>query len=157
MLSSIVKPICLDACPDSPESAVIRFIHPLRLKVKDKIIRPHQFSAVDFGQSLLRRYFQLLSVHENHSKASQYSSEEISYLHALCSSLSFENAHFKWYEWFRFSNRQNKKIPMSGLVGEAVLRGRGLSLLWSWLWLGQWLHVGKGAVMGMGAYSLTAS
>ncbi|WP_420842151.1 CRISPR system precrRNA processing endoribonuclease RAMP protein Cas6 [Halorhodospira abdelmalekii] len=24
--------------------------------------------------------------------------------------------------------------------------------IWPWVWLGQWLHVGKGAVMGMGRY-----
>ena len=29
-----------------------------------------------------------------------------------------------------------------------------LAALWPWLWLGQWLHVGKNATMGMGGYAL---
>jgi CRISPR/Cas system endoribonuclease Cas6 (RAMP superfamily) len=26
--------------------------------------------------------------------------------------------------------------------------------LWPWLWLGQWLHIGKNATMGMGGYTM---
>ena len=40
-----------------------------------------------------------------------------------------------------------------GVVGEWQLEGDCAPLL-PWLWLGQWLHVGKNATMGMGQYRL---
>ena len=38
-------------------------------------------------------------------------------------------------------------------MGEWTLEG-DLSRLFPWLWLGQWLHVGKNATMGMGRYEI---
>jgi len=32
-----------------------------------------------------------------------------------------------------------------------------LAQVWPWLWLGQWLHVGKETVLGMGGYTLEAA
>jgi CRISPR/Cas system endoribonuclease Cas6 (RAMP superfamily) len=43
---------------------------------------------------------------------------------------------------------------MGGLVGRMVLDLSGAPDLWPFLWHGQWLHAGKGATMGMGAYRL---
>ena len=48
------------------------------------------------------------------------------------------------------------KGALGGVLGRWSLRGdpATLAALWPWLWLGQWLHVGKNATMGMGAYAL---
>ena len=43
---------------------------------------------------------------------------------------------------------------MGGLVGSVELGMEGLDDFWSYLWLGQWTHVGKGTSMGMGAYTI---
>jgi len=40
------------------------------------------------------------------------------------------------------------------VVGEYVVETRGLEPLWPLLWLGQWTHAGKGAVMGLGRYEV---
>jgi CRISPR-associated endoribonuclease Cas6 len=58
-----------------------------------------------------------------------------------------------WREWTRFSSRQKQEMTLGGVVGDWVIRG-DLEPLMPWLWLGQWLHVGKNATMGMGSYSL---
>ena len=51
-------------------------------------------------------------------------------------------------------------MTLGGVLGRWTLRADDtvtLSALWPWLWLGQWLHVGKNATMGMGGYTLEIS
>jgi hypothetical protein len=43
---------------------------------------------------------------------------------------------------------------MGGLTGEITFADSDLEPFWPWLWLGQWTHAGKGAVMGLGGYRL---
>jgi CRISPR/Cas system endoribonuclease Cas6 (RAMP superfamily) len=59
-----------------------------------------------------------------------------------------------WQDWARYSSRQQQKIPMGGVVGSYLLNTNGLEPLWPFLWLGQWTHLGKGAVMGLGRYKI---
>lgn len=56
----------------------------------------------------------------------------------------------------RYSSRQKQEIPLSGVLGRWILYGdeNVLSQIYQWLWLGQWLHIGKSAVMGLGGYYL---
>jgi len=48
-------------------------------------------------------------------------------------------------------------VPMGGLIGEVELDGAGLESFWPYLWLGQWTHAGKGAVMGLGGYRIESA
>jgi hypothetical protein len=59
-----------------------------------------------------------------------------------------------WKDWTRFSSRQQREMTLGGVVGQWRLAG-DLGELLPWFWLGQWLHVGKNATMGMGMYSLS--
>ncbi len=63
----------------------------------------------------------------------------------------------RWDDWARYSSRQEKKIQMGGLVGSFELDGADLSPFWPYLWLGQWTHAAKGAVMGLGRYQIKAA
>jgi hypothetical protein len=58
-----------------------------------------------------------------------------------------------WHDWTRYSSRQRQAMTLGGVVGTWTLRG-DLAPVLPWLWLGQWLHVGKNTTMGMGGYSL---
>jgi len=61
---------------------------------------------------------------------------------------------FKQMDWVqedRFSRHRGQKHTMKGWVGTAVFEG-DLSEFWPFLWLGQYLHVGKAAVFGQGWY-----
>ena len=61
----------------------------------------------------------------------------------------------RWQDWSRYSSRQQQEMTLGGVVGAWTLEG-DLAPLLPWLWLGQWLHVGKNATMGMGGYHLAA-
>ena len=54
----------------------------------------------------------------------------------------------------RWSTNKADLIKMDGLLGGFLLDLRGLEPLWPYLWLGQWVHAGKGTVMGLGAIHL---
>ncbi len=56
--------------------------------------------------------------------------------------------HFK-----RYSNRQKRPVPLSGFTGDITYRGN-LGKFYPWLKIGEYLHVGKGAVFGLGWYRM---
>lgn len=56
-------------------------------------------------------------------------------------------------DWERYSQRQNARMHMPGLVGEVVYRG-SIRPFWPLLLLGQAVHVGKGCVFGLGQYAI---
>lgn len=55
----------------------------------------------------------------------------------------------------RFAARHGQRIDTGGLVGHLDLDMSGIEGLWPYLYLGQWLNVGKNASMGFGRYELT--
>jgi hypothetical protein len=67
---------------------------------------------------------------------------------------NFSAQQLKWYDWTRYSSRQQTEMNMGGLIGSLQLDMQGLEPFWPYLWLGQWTHLGKGTSMGMGAYSI---
>jgi hypothetical protein len=108
-----------------------------------------QLDARLWVKSLLRRYQQLDCAHSPEPDDFDYR-----LLHQAAADLCFHEAQLDWFDWFRYSSRQKKKVPMGGIVGTATLEGASLDLLWPVIWLGQWLHAGKGAAMGLGKYQL---
>jgi hypothetical protein len=62
-----------------------------------------------------------------------------------------------WYDWTRYSSRQQTEMNMGGLTGTVQLDMEGLEAFWPYLWLGQYTHIGKGTSMGLGAYSIKST
>jgi hypothetical protein len=54
----------------------------------------------------------------------------------------------------RYAARHGQRVPTGGLVGHLDLDLTGIESLWPYLYLGQWLGVGKNASMGFGHYEL---
>jgi hypothetical protein len=58
-----------------------------------------------------------------------------------------------WQDWIRRSARQKRTMALGGVCGEWTLQGE-LGPFLPALHAGQWLHVGKETVFGMGQYRL---
>ena len=41
---------------------------------------------------------------------------------------------------------------MGGLLGNFEVQSNDIEDFWPYIWLGQWLHAGKGCTMGLGRY-----
>ena len=58
-----------------------------------------------------------------------------------------------WHDWERYAARQDAKLKMGGVIGEAVYEGAFESFE-ALLALGEVLHVGKGTGLGLGWYQV---
>jgi CRISPR-associated endoribonuclease Cas6 len=67
--------------------------------------------------------------------------------------IEVEHDAVHWWKVERYSTRQQKRLDVSGMVGEAVFRGLD-PFSWSLLVLGERLHVGKNTTSGLGKYLL---
>ena len=130
------------------EAVTLHFHTPLRLQHQGQPLHPHQLSPRSLITALLRRASLLFELHADRPDA------VIDPQGLAAHAEQLENERdLRWLDWTRYSSRQHQEMTLGGVVGTWQLRG-SLGPLLPWLWLGQSLHVGKSAVMGMGGYRL---
>lgn len=137
--------------PAVPDSIDVVLETPLQLRVDGHLLRPADFALRPFVAALLRRHSLLQMAFGDAEKLP--ASEAIDALLSQTETLQLENLQLHWQNRQRWSSHQQRRIPTGGLQGRFTLLG-DLAALWPWLWSGQWLHLGKGTVMGQGCYRL---
>ncbi len=135
--------------PSCPERLALRIETPLRLAVDNDHITPETFRFTHLFGSLLRRIPLMIAFHGAAPLTADFAA-----LARAADRVPLTAVRLHWRDWNRYSSRQRNTVPMGGLVGEIELNGAGLEPCWPWLWLGQWTHAGKGAVMGLGGYRI---
>lgn len=146
----------LEARPASPEPPVspdrVRIVieHPLRLRRDNRYLGPEEVDFGTFFTALMRRISMLRAA------CGRAPQEDHRALAEQARAVAVERSHLRWFDWHRYSSRQCRHIPMGGVTGTLTVSGE-IAPLWPWLWAGQWLHAGKGAVMGLGRYRLEAA
>lgn len=134
--------------PDSP--VTVEFLTPLRVKRKGRLIGPREFDFIeDFILPLIWRVNTLAQIHGTENKQLQGFE-----LKDLIHGIEIESHSLSWFDWTRYSSRQNTKMHMGGMIGRVQFQGQALGTLWPLLVLGQWIHVGKATTMGLGHYRL---
>jgi CRISPR-associated endoribonuclease Cas6 len=136
--------------PDFPdtEAIALQIETPLRLQNQGHPIACDALRPRTLFTALMRRTALLLEFHAT----SEGLAGNATHLAAVADRLDDERC-LQWKDWKRFSSRQQQEMTLGGVVGQWKLRG-DLTELLPWFWLGQWLHVGKNATMGLGRYSL---
>ncbi|MGD0959518.1 MAG: CRISPR system precrRNA processing endoribonuclease RAMP protein Cas6 [Methylomonas sp.] len=140
------------AIPPLPVQIRIRLDTPLRIRHDDKNLGCRELNFSAFFRTLLRRISMISYFHTDTPLETDFA--------ALCAQaerINFSEQQLKWYDWTRYSSRQQTEMNMGGLIGELGLDMQGLGDFWPYLWLGQWTHNGKGTSMGMGAYRIKAA
>jgi len=61
--------------------------------------------------------------------------------------------HLRWYDWERYSGRQETRIKMGGFVGNITFEGN-IEPFMQIIKAGEFLHVGKGTSFGLGKYEI---
>ena len=118
---------------------------PTRLQRRGKPVGPDKLNARDLLAPLLRRqqlFSQLTAGETAQTIRQQIDNTDINLEHQL-----------KWVDWTRYSNRQQQKMALGGIMGKLTLQG-DLAPYSQPLALGQWLHVGKNTTFGMGRYTV---
>lgn len=131
------------------EHATLHFHTPLRLQVKGKPVRAAQLTARDLLIALARRTQLLCDVHLGAAAPLL----DFATLSTHAAAITLQSEGLRWFDWGRYSQRQQQEMQLGGLLGSVHLQG-DLAPFASLLHLGQWLHVGKNATMGLGGYRL---
>lgn len=134
--------------PDFPESqdVTLRFATPLRLQNNGRNLGIHEIEPGTLLNALVRRIGLLMEFHAGKIEP------DYSRLSALARGIRYENK-LHWQNWSRYSSRQDQKIRLGGVIGDFRLFEVPAELL-AFLYLGQWMHLGKSAVFGLGKYEL---
>lgn len=124
----------------------INFITMTRLKFMGEFVHTLEFHIII--RNLLRRISSLAYFHHGWELEAEFSR-----LIEKASTIRIVEDKTSWVDWERYSSRQDSKINLGGVVGEVTYQG-DLEEFIPLLLLGQYTHVGKAAVFGMGGYEL---
>jgi len=138
--------------PEMPKAISINFHSPIRIKRDNKNITADHFNFSALFGALLRRISMICYFHTDTPLEVNFAG-----LAAAARDVQFSAQSLRWYDWTRYSSRQQTEMQMGGLLGTVNLNMQGLGDFWPYLWLGQWTHVGKGTSMGMGAYTIATA
>ncbi len=137
-----------DLAISSEEEIRLHFITPVRLQSQGHPVRVDQLTPRKLIADLIRRTTLLAEFHDSRSEIDT----NIQDILHVASTLK-QRKSLQWYDWTRYSSRQKQEMKLGGAIGEWAMRGNLASLL-PWLKLGQWLHVGKNATLGLGRYHM---
>lgn len=71
----------------------------------------------------------------------------------IAKNIAIKERSLKWFDWERYSTRQDTRMKMGGFVGEIIFEGE-IEPFMPLLKAGEILHVGKGTSFGLGKYRI---
>lgn len=139
----------IEAINATPAMVTLHLKTPLRIKRQGTIIR-EEIGISELLMALVRRYYLLEEFF-----GTEYQQPDFSAYKPQIQQIAI-NSELEWFELFRYSNRQQSKTPLGGVMGRIHLTG----LLHPFLPLlnqGQWFHLGSKTSFGLGQYTLEYS
>lgn len=137
--------------PPVPAACHVSILSPLRVKRNGRHVGPGDFRFADLFGHLLRRVSMLTAFHTDTPLETDFRG-----LMALARQVE-AHTELVWEDKPRYSRIQQAAMKLGGVVGSMDLSGVDLTPFWPYLWLGQWLHAGSGATMGLGCYRIEAA
>ncbi len=135
--------------PPCPPRLRVILATPLRLAREGKLIGPKRFAPGALVGNLVRRVSMMCEFFGEAPLDADFRA-----LKAMWEGLVAHEPMLALADQMRWSSRHQKELDAGGVIGSFVLDMGGVEALFPCLWLGQWIHAGKGAVMGMGAVRL---
>lgn len=129
------------------KKATIYFLTPTRLKVDGHLIPELDFPTL--MRNLLRRISWLAEIHGDRPLGIDYQS--LLAKAELLVKTTF--SRLTWLDWERYSIRQNTRMKMGGIIGKISFEGELAEFL-PYLRIGEYVHLGKGTVYGLGKYRI---
>ncbi len=121
-----------------------RLVSPVRLRRKGKYLGRMNWPF--FFASLARRMEGLNCIFNNGRPLGREIWQNIN---VEFSKFQVTEEDLHWHDLRRYSNRQKRKVPLGGLTGSVKVR-QSSSVCRQWWRAASFVHVGKGAVMGLG-------
>lgn len=124
----------------------LQLLTPVRLQQQGKVLSPREVTGSIFLRQLIRR----VSLQAQLQQPDLFPIEQIRTLNALADSVQDER-RLQWLDWSRYSNRQQQKMTLGGITGHLLLKNVPVELQ-PFIYVGQWLHIGKETAFGLGGY-----
>ena len=132
---------------ETPDEITLHLLSPLRLQENGRALPPNRLNAQQLLMASVRRASLMAEFHGN--GAPNWDFKQLTQQAAAVNS----EKDLKWQDWTRRSSRQQQTMQLGGVTGTWTLRGNIQPFL-APLHLGQWLHIGKETVFGLGKYRL---
>ncbi len=132
---------------DNSDNLTLRFLTPARIKYDGSLGNKLEFHIL--FRNLLRRISSLAYFHCDEDPS------EIDFkgLIKKAQEIKISSNQLRWYDWERYSARQDTKLHMGGFVGKVTYQGDFTDFI-PWLKAGELVHVGKGTAFGLGKYKI---
>ncbi|HDH12655.1 MAG TPA: CRISPR system precrRNA processing endoribonuclease RAMP protein Cas6 [Nitrospirae bacterium] len=130
-----------------PKSLTLNFLTPARIIYKKHLILDLEFHILI--RNLLRRLSLLCYFH----CGGDTSGWDFKGIIETAQDIKVKKRNLKWYDWERYSSRQETKMKMGGFVGEITFEGN-IEPFMPLIKAGEVLHVGKGTGFGLGRYEI---
>lgn len=124
----------------------INLLTMTRLKHHDRFVTALPFHVLLRG--LLRRISSLMYFHQEEELDVDFTG-----LIGRAERVRTLSEDTRWVDWDRYSGRHDARITLGGLVGKVTYTGDAAEFR-PLLKIGEYVHVGKGAVFGMGKYRI---
>ena len=140
----------LDAKPGrgrKKDRLTLSFLTPTRIVYDARLTLDLEFHVLI--RNLLRRLSLVQYFHGN----GQPSAFDFKGLIEKAKEVKTVERDLRWYDWERYSGRQERRINMGGFVGEITFEGNFAPFM-PLVKAGEILHVGKGTTFGLGRYEV---
>lgn len=135
--------------PDNLTHLELTLKTPLRLKFKNRLKADLPFHVL--ARSMLRRVSALLGVYGNGEPQLDYKG-----IVARAQDVQIVDSNLRWFDWRRYSQRQDKAMLMGGMIGTVTYEGN----LREYLPLVEFcskVHIGKQTAFGLGQIKAEAT
>ncbi len=135
--------------PDDEKQLSINFDTPTRILFNQQLAVDLEFHI--FIRQLIRRLSLLSYFHCGQEKSDTAFKQII----AKAQEVKVQKKDLRWFDWERYSTRQNTRIKLGGFVGGITFKGN-IEPFMPIIKAGELLHVGKGTSFGLGKYQIRA-
>lgn len=132
---------------NSDDMITLNFLTPARIVHQRKLTSALEFPILI--TSLLRRIAQLSWFHSE----GQLPSWDYRHIIHEAEAIAISGNSLRWWDWERYSARQDRRMKMGGVIGEVTYRGNIKPFL-PILKAGEIFHAGKGTSFGLGKYEV---
>lgn len=131
---------------DRVEQITVEFLTPTRILTEGRLTSQLEFPILF---KALRRRLELLAAFHGHGAPGGEGAEVMQ----AAARVELEAADLRWWDWKRYSGRQQAWMKLGGVVG-TVRYGGDLAPFLPYLKAGEFLHVGSGTSFGLGQMRL---
>lgn len=137
-----------DIIPDNPKNDTIKlnFLTPTRIKHNGSLTIDIDFQIL--VKNIFRRISLLSHLHCNDEPGFDYKT-----LIKEAGDIKTTVAKLEWYDWERYSMRQDRRMKLGGFVGEIEFKGN-IEPFRKYIEVGEHVHIGKNTSFGLGKYEI---